>query len=88
MTQAYRPNRQPEKDIAGMKDPDIWPQWPLLPLKRYEQGSHRMQTGYLVAQEKDRWSVYLGNVWAVQITDPAQPYDSPEAIVADGWEVD
>jgi hypothetical protein len=64
-------NRQTQAralNIAMMETPDHWPQWPLLPIKRYvpdeRRGSKQLQVGFLVASAENRWTVYLDNMIA------------------------
>ena len=91
-------SRTPEelkKDLEGMKNPDIWPQWPVLPVKRHsdEKG---IEVGLIV--EKDMKSpvesiVYLNNMFSLKSWEdldkmPNLKYESFEALQADGWVVD
>jgi hypothetical protein len=89
-TKRYRPSRSAGESIRMMDDPDNWPQWPLLPLKRYAVGSNDMETGYMIhVSGEDRTTVFQGNIFMAQPdTDPAIKYDGFQEIVNDGWEVD
>jgi hypothetical protein len=76
------------RHIAMMQNPDRWPVWPYLPLKRYP-ASGPMQTGYLVHATDARFTVFLGLIaFARPMDDARETFDSFEAIVAAGWEVD
>lgn len=78
-----------ERDhVAMMKTPDLWGCWPFLPLKRRRADHHLPDTAVLAEfSDAPRTRVYLCNMWAF---NPAvfKDYESAEAIVADGWEVD
>jgi len=86
----YRPNRQPQRCMSDMGRPDLWPQWPYLPLKRYPEDNTAPQFGYLLdVGGPERFCIFLGNMFAAKpATDIRQTYTSFQEIVDDGWEVD
>lgn len=80
-----------ERDIAMMKAPDNWPQWPILPLKRV-RGSD-LEVGVLVNGAFEgphtEATVYLSSMnRVITVETPTIKYDSFEALVADGWMID
>jgi hypothetical protein len=84
-----------EHDIAIMRDPDAWPAWPVLPLKRPAGRYEFPECGFVLdsqVEATDPWVVYQGTIYEVQETlrDKSKhlEYDSPEAIVTAGWIVD
>lgn len=88
-TSRYRASRNEAESLRMMADPDRWPQWPLLPLKRYDTANH-LHAGYLVhTTGDDQFTVFQGNMFmAKPATDPKIKYENYGAIVRDGWEVD
>lgn len=77
-------------EIAFIKSPESWPNWPYLPLVRgKEKGFAHWELGVIRADDPTR--VYLCNVMeARNITHetPHIQYESAEALVADSWRVD
>lgn len=75
-------------DAEMMKRPNLWPAWPILPLKR-KKGPGESEEGF-IADSLQPNRVYLANMFMIGVINPLpfQDYDSPEAIVADGWKVD
>ncbi len=78
-------DRRRAEDIALMRDPARWP-YTVLPLKRYELDTKRMECGILLLDEPKVW---LGNIYQ-RVTSAHQSitYSSFDALVADGWTVD
>ena len=75
-------------DLRYIRTPELWPNWPFLPLKR---GSNQTrEIAYLLAEPRDKgYHLYDGNMLAAKQSDPIlKTYDSPEALVVDGWVVD
>ena len=87
-------NEQEKKvHVDMMASPGRWPCWPWLPLKR-RSGQVWPECGLLRAVNDKLTEVVLGvNMWdgdlkaAVENAEKRM-YDSFEAIVNDGWEVD
>lgn len=81
-----------DRDVEMMLNPLRWPRWPWLPVKRYLGG--RMECGLLYAD--DSTEVILGNLYALEpglktLAErglASKKYESVDALVADGWEVD
>lgn len=79
------------RDLDMVKDPDRWPQWPILPLKRGDQNE---EIGFLVASGIP--TVYLKNIWALKpgpMRDQLEGvsnlgYSTFEELISDGWRVD
>jgi len=84
---------QEQDDVEMLKRPSLWPRWPIIPVKRYPDGSNRPRCGVVFDDRGDTWSVLLVNMFVLAelpLIDGVEKivYDSPEAIVADGWMVD
>ncbi len=84
---------------AKILDPDSWTRWPILPMKRKIKGLecgvmfHSEAHEYAIAG-KGKFIVYIANLfmlpkdaegWAQLVK---HEYDTIEALLADGWEVD
>lgn len=81
------PDRSITEHMAFMADPDRWPRWPLLPVKRYKDDT--LETGYLIEMKGSKYVVYQNTIFCADPrTDAHFRYESFEAIVADGWRVD
>ncbi len=79
-----------EEELAMMAQPDRWPAWPRLPLKRRDR---KPNLGYLLETSEVLAVVYLRNVFDDRAVDPGSEvptmeYGSLEAMVDDGWVVD
>ena len=79
--------------LEMMKRPHLWCRWPALPVKRWI--GQNLQTGIMTDTDhsKFRYWVYEGNIFmihdSIDVTEAnIHKYDSPEAVVADGWVVD
>lgn len=73
-------------DVGMMSHPDLWPNWPLLPLKRYVDND--FETGYLMMTGSNAIQFRRGNVFGPKETDEVIPYTSFEELVELGWRVD
>lgn len=56
-------------------------------LKRYKEKGKMPEVGFLVFVSKVNWNVRTGNIFSGGDGGVIE-YDSPEAILADGWVVD
>ena len=83
-------------DVAMMEHVELWPRWPVLPVKRYgptwQQGD-LPEMGVLAACEEHRHTVFLDVMLFGMDGDALKDakrkeYDSFQAIVDDGWVVD
>lgn len=88
------------EDLEGMLGKRPWPNWPLLPLKKWENG--RLQSAFIYDAAPDenlnRWTVYEFNLFLLddegdefhkQVPpDKQHHFSSPEAILEAGWRVD
>lgn len=75
-----------ERDLAFMRDPDRWPRYPRLPLKRREGDSDLSDPHALALLIADgRPIIYFGNVFATSGTADLErrEYASFEALAAD-----
>ncbi len=78
---------EPHDDLSFIKDPNQWPQWPQLPVKRYVNG---MEVGVIIEVRTGvEPVVYLKNLYT-RFTDdtPKLTYGSIDELLADGWMVD
>ena len=76
------------KDLEYLKDPNLWPAWPVLPLKRKKLSGGWPEFGYVIAVEGQLTWIRSGNIFAMDPTDPVTyTYETPEALLADGWVV-
>jgi hypothetical protein len=86
-----KPEQSPEgmEDLKMMKNPDTWPLHPCLPFRNKEG-----KPGFIMDLDGYQWRMFQTNLFSFadslkSISEvPFQQYDSPEAIVADGWEID
>lgn len=76
-------------------NPDQWPMWPRLPIKRLKTGGGINATKYEIAfvfagpNEDGKWHIFFANAWGELPAGVREDlYDSAEAIVEDGWRVD
>jgi hypothetical protein len=89
----------PADDVAMIGDPDEWPLWPYLPVKRYREG-RGLEHGTIVDPDVDHDGPLAAptlRVTHAMLPDmpktvgramPSVLYANPEAVVADGWRVD
>jgi hypothetical protein len=81
-------------DKAMIEHPELWPTWPLLPMKnrrlmREQRDDPNGGLGYINAAFPTL--LWLGCVWirlASKETIPTMQYESIDAMLADGWVVD
>ena len=80
--------------LEMMKRPRLWPQFPLLPLKRRAKKG-RPTTAILTSTVGHQTTVVLVNIFEFVLDKekdldkyPKEEYDSYEAICAAGWRVD
>lgn len=75
--------------LEMMKRPHLWPSWPALPLKRWHEDTHTMDTAVLLDDEEGRVQFYANaNLFAGPGTWGVPVLRTPEEIFADGWKVD
>ena len=77
------------RSIEFLKQPKRWGCWPACPVKRYVKQGEWPDMGVVLA---DGWIVYRVNLFMLtkEQLDSCEKheYDSVEALVSDGWEVD
>ena len=95
----------PEPSEKGfMENPDLWPRWPLCPVKNHKRDFHDVKAfGVLIASKDPRWPnepimpvIVHVNLWscagknlqAILDENAKTEYASLDALVADGWVVD
>lgn len=75
-------------DKAFILDPDKWPHWPVLPVKRIKDT--QMDLGCLL--DTGKIIVVLSNMWALKNTPISEQksitYRTVDELLADGWRVD
>lgn len=83
--------RTPEEidDLAFMRDENKWPNWPMLPVKRYTDRGGAPECGIVLS---GKTTVYIAYMWGLKEdtfdTCKKYEYGSLDAILADGWVVD
>lgn len=88
---SMRPVYGREKDIEMMSNPENWPRWPRLPIKRSDPtGNHQVEIGVMLALEGHLTMVFKTNMFAKidHATTDKYVYSDYEAIADDGWVVD
>jgi len=77
--------------VEMMKNPDWWPAYPVLPLKRGHLGS-KLEVGFMVDEKGFEYTVFKGSIFEIRdnfdTSASKTQYNSYEEIVQDGWEVD
>lgn len=88
---------RPLTDAEMIGDPDRWPRWPVLPVKRRVGGDSVMGIVFADADLRDRHpAVYELNMYHIEGTvaeckakaKAKHEYASIDALVTDGWVVD
>jgi hypothetical protein len=84
-------------DLRVLIDPDSWPRWPVLPLKRWDKERHTWDFGTVFADRRPivyRVSIFAidkptGTKWGDIFAELSrEEYESPAQMVVAGWEVD
>lgn len=79
-------------DVAFLKDVNRWPNWPICPVKRYENVHSFPLCGVTFATDTKPMVKILNMFggWSQEEFDKAKTfnYNSIEEMVADGWVVD
>ena len=81
---------------AAFIDNGMWPNWPLLPMKRYQEGDRLPQTAVIFAADAaaPKVKLYLDvSPWTVTLTKDMQTaesvtFDTVEECLAAGWRID
>lgn len=86
--------RADKTDIALLKDPMRWPNWPYLCMKKMGEKDPE-QFGVIMAMEGRMTTIYLINFWSMvdgtdKLTEktPKIEYKDLDALLNDGWVVD
>lgn len=84
-----------EKDLKFMSDPEKWPEWPWLPMKRRVPGEHPELALLHADCEADKPTpLYKINLFQLKTWFPThkmpktKEYKTFDEMLADGWEVD
>ena len=77
------------KDLAFARNPDNWPRWPLLPLKRINMQFKDDDFGYLFhpSRGEPKPVVRVGCIFMANTSDPELAYESLEKLFEE-WRVD
>ena len=73
-------------DLEMMLDPSRWPMWPILPLKRKQDGQRI--TAVLGIGPRGYQFFRGANMWADPQTWGEAEIRTPEGLIEEGWEVD
>ena len=78
------------ESLKLLNDPDEWPQWPALPMKRRGEDGKMPESGVVLeALGVELTSVFLENMFnGISKDTPRQDYLNFEEMLDDGWEVD
>lgn len=75
-----------QKDLEFIKQPQIWPMWPALPMKKPPH-----EVAFLFGDPPNNGegpiTLHLGNIWKSALAETKE-YESIEAMLRDGWVVD
>jgi hypothetical protein len=81
-----------------MENPDLWPVWPVLPVKRHTNDSSWPETGVIMAVKDWMTTVCILNMFSIpsgtsvlevrKMASKEYMYDSVDALLDDGWVVD
>jgi len=80
-----------ERDVSMIKDPNMWPRWPALPMKKLL--GRQIKCGYIIDDGK-KPDIIIGSIFDIPRDPillkalPREEYDSAEEVSADGWRVD
>lgn len=85
-----------QQQINMMKDLNCWPRWPWLPLKHRSEmdaGMRKLAVMHADHAEPPKVRVYLGSMyeqgkWFPLPDSKYLEFDSLEAVLAAGWEID
>lgn len=75
-----------DKEI--ITDPDSWPCWPVLPLKRKNNSLEDKNLGILLAGKLTVYHVYMFDIPQDLSKEPKTKYNHVDELLADGWRVD
>ena len=69
-----------------VNNPDEWPQWPFLPIKRWSSAGFS-EMAYLYGDSVWPLKVYFGNIWSLEPNNPTIFYEDIEAFLDDPLEI-
>lgn len=77
-------------DLAFMNNRLEWPNWPFLPIKRFNKGSPVLPREFAVVFASDPLRVKVGaNLFNLRGEHPSKwEATTAEKLIADGWKVD
>ena len=91
MTRYTRTPEELQEELKMMQNPDNWPMWPQLPIKRRQEGAQG-QIGVLLETDFSmpiKPTVYLKNLWNSDIEEVEKiKYKEWLDLLDDGWVVD
>ncbi len=88
MTKKVKAVDEYDRHRSMMLDPERWPAWPFLPLKRYVEGAG-LDVAVLAAAPRDGRTVAfaVGNMFDRTTVERVEKR-TVESVLADGWVVD
>lgn len=87
ITKGYRQIAEDRDSLALMKAENLWPSWPFLPVRnRSIQDRGMPKCAYLFAGAGT--VLHHSNMFDASKADPKEAFESFEAMLAAGWEVD
>ncbi len=81
-----------EQDKLIIRDPNKWPQWPYLPVKKHLR--YELKCGVIIEDGAKDVTIYMTNLFNLPKTSaefkalPQVKYNSVDELLNDGWEVD
>ena len=81
-------------DLEFLKRPNLWPLWPIVPLKKYSDNDVMPETALALLDNKyergGKLRLYTGVTANLLLFNSTMPHvmKTPEEIVALGWKVD
>ena len=77
-----------DKDLNMIQNPDNWPAWPFLPMKRKTGGQLEMAFFWNGSISDDTVLFFLGYIYEMKPRKSAALKVTPEQVLALGWRVD
>lgn len=80
-------------DLAMMKNPNLWPAWPVLPIKKRNSKGGFPESAFLIEAQDYKFVVVHGNIFRMSEegyfkTCKITKFDSFEDIISAGYTVD
>ena len=77
-------------DVAFINDPDEWPAWPRLPVKKQVEGQNWPEMAVIVPLSEGGLGLFEGNLFQSEPLppEPIEKFKNGQAVFAAGWRVD